>query len=468
VREAWATSSSDLHLDLTGQRSRKALEDALREAVRSGQVTPGALLPSSRSLAVDLGLARNTVTEAYSQLVAEGWLVARQGSGTRVAERAAAPEPARSPATGHPRAPRFDLRPGTPDLTSFPRTAWATSLRRALSRVPADAFGYPATQGRPELREALAEYLARARGVRVSPERVVVCSGFSHGLSALAAVLRHRGARTVGMETLGHHRYRQLVSAAGLGVADLPVDEDGAVLQGIPGVDALVLTAAHQFPSGGALSPERRAEAVRWAAQENGLVVEDDYDGEFRYDRRPVGALQALAPEHVVYAGTASKSLAPALRLGWLVLPAHLVDDVAAGVGSASPSAVEQLTLADFVASGSYDRHVRRQRLGYRRRRDRLVAALQRAAPRVTVSGIAAGMHAVLELPEGWDESAVVERAAARGVAVAGLATYDSSGGGRRPSLVVGYGTPPDHAFSTALARLCAVLSDQAQSSRVR
>jgi GntR family transcriptional regulator/MocR family aminotransferase len=468
VREAWATSSGDLHLDLDERPTRAALESALRDAVRTGRLPVGGRLPSSRALAADLGLARNTVTEVYAQLVAEGWLVARQGSGTRVADR---PLPPIAPVVARPDSAatvRHDLRAGTPDLASFPRTAWSTSVRRTLTRAGNDVFGYPQPQGRLELRQALAEYLARARGVRVAPERLVVCSGFAHGLSALMLVLRRRGARAVAMERFGHQSHRGLVTAAGLRVHGVPVDAHGAVLDGLGEVDAVVLTTAHQFPWGGALSPERRAQAVRWAVERDAVVVDDDYDGEFRYDRRPVGAVQALAPEHVVYAGTASKSLAPGLRLGWLVLPAHLVDDVAAAVTTASPSTLDQLALADFISSGSYDRHVRRQRLVYRRRRDRLVAAVRRAAPEVSISGVAAGLHAVLELPHGWDESAVVAAAAERGLAVDGMTRFEAPPSSRRPALVVGFGTPPDHAFSAAVARLCAVLSEHRQREPAR
>jgi GntR family transcriptional regulator/MocR family aminotransferase len=460
--------SSDLHLDLGGRRSSVAVEDAVREAVRSGRLAPGGRLPSSRALASDLGLARNTVAEAYAQLVAEGWLVARQGSGTRVADRPVPPSAAVSTPMTTATSLRHDLRAGVPDLGSFPRSAWASSQRRVLGTASGEAFGYPPPHGRAELREALAEYLARARGVRVTPDRVVVCAGFAHGLSALTHVLRSRGGTEVAMEQVGHQSHRALVTRTGLRLRDLPVDDDGAVLDDLGGADAVVLTAAHQFPRGGALAPERRAQVVRWASATGGLVVEDDYDGEFRYDRRPVGALQALAPEHVVYAGTASKSLAPAVRLGWLVLPAGLVDDVAVAVRDASPSSLQQLTLADLVASGAFDRHVRRQRLVYRRRRDRLVADVRRVAPQVSVSGVAAGMHAVLELPGGWDEHALVQAAAARGLAVHGMATYDASPSPRRPALVVGFGAPADHAFSAALARLCAVLSEQAAISRAR
>jgi GntR family transcriptional regulator/MocR family aminotransferase len=225
----------------------------------------------------------------------------------------------------------------------------------------------------------------------------------------------------------------------------------------------MLLTPAHQFPLGSVLSPQRRADAARWAAGTGGLIVEDDYDGEFRYDRQPVGALQALAPEHVAYVGTASKTLAPGLRLGWLVLPARLVDAVADAKARADghTSSLEQLTLAEFITSGAYDRHVRRQRLNYRRRRDRLIAALSRHAPDVRLTGIAAGLHAVAELPPGQPEQQVIARAAARGVAIEGLGGYALGDHVRGPALVIGYAAPPDHAYTTALARLTAAIKDQ-------
>jgi GntR family transcriptional regulator/MocR family aminotransferase len=219
----------------------------------------------------------------------------------------------------------------------------------------------------------------------------------------------------------------------------------------------VVLTPAHQFPLGVALAAARRTAAVRWAGATAGLVVEDDYDGEFRYDRQAVGAMQALAPAHVVYAGTASKTLAPGVRLGWLVLPDGLVDEMVEAKASADKqtATIDQLALAELIASGAYDRHVRRVRLVYRRRRDRLVAMLREKAPGVRVTGLAAGMHAVLELPAGWDEREVVALASTRGLAVDGLGSF---GVRRGPCLVVGYGTPPAHAFSAALARLGATL----------
>jgi GntR family transcriptional regulator / MocR family aminotransferase len=463
VSDSWAISSVDLHLDLAGAQVRAGLESALREAVRGGRLLPGTRLPSSRALATDLGIARNTVADCYAQLVAEGWLAARQGAGTWVAETVAAPPaPAGPVPVALPRQARYDLRTGVPDVAAFPRQAWLAAGRKALAAAPARALGYTDPRGLPELRTALAGYLARARGVAVTPDRVVVCAGFAQGLELLCEALRARGARTLAAEALGHQLHRRIAERSGLAVTALPVDQGGAAIGDLDGVDALLLTPTHQFPLGVPLAPARRRRAADWASATGAVIIEDDYDGELRYDRPAVGALQALAPEHVVYAGTASKSLAPGLRLGWLVLPAGLVDEVVAVKAAAGrlSSSLDQLTLAEFIASGAYDRQVRRVRLSYRRRRDRLVAALRASAPQVRVTGIAAGLHAVLRLPPGPREDALVARAARHGLAVEGLGSYAMPGhDGGGPALVVGYATPPGHAYSTAVARLCAVLA---------
>ena len=463
MSEAWATFGLDLHLDTSGTRVRAGLEDALREAVRSGRLSPGTRVPSSRSLAVDLGVARNTVAEAYAQLIAEGWLLARRGSGTWVAERVPAPgaPAARPPAEA--RELRHDLRAGAPDLASFPRRAWLAAARRTLTAAPYAALGYGDPRGRPELREALAGYLARARGVRADPDRLVICSGFTQGLSLLCRALTARGVRTLAVEAYSQPSHREVASAAGLGLRALSVDRHGAGVGDLGGAGAVLLTPAHQFPLGVALAPERRTRAVEWAERRGGLVIEDDYDGEFRYDRQPVGAVQALAPEHVVYAGTASKTLAPGLRLGWLVVPAQLVDEVVAlkELADRHTGVLDQLTLADLIAGGAYDRHVRRVRLVYRRRRDRLVEALREQAPSVRVTGMAAGLHALVSLEDGRSEEEVVARAAGHGLALEGLDVYRMGARRQSPALVVGYAAPPDHAYTGAVARLAAVLGER-------
>ncbi|MGW2369838.1 MocR-like pyridoxine biosynthesis transcription factor PdxR [Streptomyces sp. NPDC001667] len=468
MERTWAISGdgagADLHLDLTGPGGvRASLIRALRDAVRTGRLAPGTRLPASRTLAKDLGLARNTVADAYGELVAEGWLAARQGSGTRVAPRAepGAPE-RRSPVPRTRPRPVHDLRGGTADVSAFPRAAWLSAARRALAAAPAEAFGHVDERGRVELRTALADYLSRARGVRADPERIVVCAGFTQGLSLLSRVLRERGTRELGVEEYGLWFHHDALDRHGIRPTALTVDESGARVEELAdheNLRAVLLTPAHQFPTGVPLHPDRRAAVVDWAVRTGGLILEDDYDGEFRYDRRPVGCLQGLRPENVVYFGTASKSLAPGLRLSWMVLPEHLVGDVVAlkRAGEWSSGALDQLTLAELITSGAYDRHVRAMRLRYRRRRDQLVAALALHAPHIRVTGIAAGLHAVLTLPEGTEQD-TVRAAAWEGLALEGLSRFRFGLSAGPEGLVVGYGTPPAHGFEEALAALLRVL----------
>ncbi|MFG2652692.1 PLP-dependent aminotransferase family protein [Streptomyces sp. NPDC048436] len=477
--ESWVNLAerigSDLHLELSGAGGRRAvLIRALRDAVREGRLAPGTRLPPYRSLAADLGIARNTVAEAYAELVAEGWLTARQGSGTRVAERASPPPRTRGPRRVPSRAasrpatpapPTYDLRQGQPDAASFPRTAWLAAARRALNSAPNEAFGPGDPQGRIELRRALAGYLGRARGVRTDPERIVVCSGFAHGLRLLfgsggGGMLR--GPLAVESYGLGFHR--SILETAGVRTVPLGLDEKGARIEELTDSQrtrGVLLTPAHQFPTGGPLHPARRAAVIDWARTRGGLLLEDDYDGEFRYDREPVGAVQGLDSELVVYMGSVSKSLSPGVRLGWLVLPEHLIDGVLAAKGEreAWVSVIDQLTLADLIESGHYDRHIRRMRQRYRHRRDQLVAALAAHAPHISPTGVAAGLHAVLRLPPGTEQS-TAKAAAWQGLALEGLADF------RHPEatmpahdgLVVGYSTPPEHAYAAALEALCRAL----------
>ncbi len=463
-----ATLGADLHLDLAGPRLRSGLMAALRDAVRTGRLVPGTRLPSSRALAVDLGVARNTVADAYTELIAEGWLTARQGSGTRVAARA---EPTGTASTTRAtlarNRPTHGLLPGSPNLAEFPRAQWLSAARRALTSAPDDAFGYGDPAGRIELRTALAEYLARSRGVHAEPQRVVICSGFHQGLTLMARVLAARGVRAVAVESYGFDVYRDVLNAAGLRTPPLFVDDDGARTTDVAqlrGVGAVLLTPAHQYPTGVEMRPDRRAAVIDWARATGGLILEDDYDGEFRYDRHPVGALQSLDPGRVAYFGSASKSLAPGLRLAWMVLPEDLVPEVVEAKGNVDwSSALDQLTLAEFVVSGAYDRHVRAMRHRYRRRRDHMVATVAEAAPRTRVTGMAAGLQAVLELPPGSERS-VVQAASAQGLWVKGLEDFrfDAPDTGwrmpRRDGLVVGYAAPSDSAWAGALEALCRIL----------
>ncbi|HEY7074291.1 MAG TPA: PLP-dependent aminotransferase family protein [Solirubrobacteraceae bacterium] len=426
----------------------EGLEHALRSAIRDGRLTPGTRLPSTRALAADLGWARGTVSGAYAQLAAEGWLTARAGAGTVVTAGAEAARHATPAAEAAPRV-RFDMRAGSPDVASFPRAAWAAALRRALRDAPDAALRLGDPRGRIELRTALAAYLGRARGVVAAPERIVLCSGYVQALGLLATALGPRA--TVAMEDPCLALHREVVRAAGARVIPLLVDDRGARVDEIGPADAVVVTPAHQVALGSTLAPERRAALSEW----DGLVVEDDYDGEFRYDGRPVGALQALAPDRIVYAGTASKALSPALRIAWLVLPERLVEPVVDAkrlADSASP-ALDQLALARLISSGELDRHLRRMRARYRRRRDALVAAL---SPHVRVLGIAAGLHAVLEAPA--PEVEIRAAAHARSLAITPLGPFWHSPGDHPPMLQAGYAAPPDHAFDGAVAALAEVM----------
>jgi GntR family transcriptional regulator/MocR family aminotransferase len=455
----------DLHLDRPGGRVRESVMDAIREAIRSGRLMPGTRLPSSRALAADLGVARNTVARAYAELIAEGWLTSQHGSSTLVSQRAA--EVARSVATPpKQRAPRrldHDLRPGHPDLSSFPRAEWSRAVKRALDVAPYEAFGYADPHGRPELRRALAQYLARARGVRARPCNIVVCSGAAEGLSLLARSLAGIGVAAVAVEAFGLPSQWASLTRAGLGCPPLTVDSDGAdvlALEDMAEAGGVLLTPSHQFPLGVALHSERRAAVIDWARRTGGVIIEDDYDGEFRYDRSPVGALHGVDPEHVVYMGTVSKSLAPGLRLGWLVLPERLVEPVTRQKGETEETCgfVDQLAMAEFIVSGSYDRHIRTMRAQYRRRREQLVAAVAVASPNSTVAGMPAGLHVMLELA-GGDDSALSGQLAWRRLGVEGLDFFrHPKVDNQRDGLVIGYAAPAPSAWSAALDAMIRLL----------
>ncbi|HEY3682637.1 MAG TPA: PLP-dependent aminotransferase family protein [Streptosporangiaceae bacterium] len=458
MRAEWATSGLDLFLRAAPEAGRRdGLERALREAIRAGRLPAGTRLPASRGLARDIGVSRGTVTHAYAQLVAEGYLIGRHGSGTYVADRPLVP--ARTPAAPTGRGTdrvRHDLRPGTPDLTTFPRAAWLAATRRVLNEAPAEAFGAADPAGRPELREALAAYLGRARGVVTAPERIVVCNGYAQAVTILCHVLAAQGRRgAFAFEDPSLPKLPAAARRAGLATPTIPVDDEGARIGDLR-ADAAVVTPAHQYPMGVTLSARRRGELVDWTRATGGLLVEDDYDGEFRYDRQPVGALQGLAPERIVYAGTASKTISPGLRLAWLALPGHLVAPVAKAKSHLDrySETLSQLVLADLISSGGYDRHIRRCRTRYRHRRDRLVNALAAGAPGLALTGIEAGLHALLPLPTPEAERQAQSQARRAGLAVDALADYYATPTPPRSGLVIGYGTPPEHGFTPAVDAL--------------
>ena len=433
------------------------LERALRADVRAGRLRAGARLPSTRDLAAQLGVSRGVVVEAYAQLAAEGYLTTRRGSGTRVAD-GLTPDPGRAPERApHPTAPRWTFHPGQPDLAGFPRAAWLAAARRALQATPDTALAYGSPRGARTLRDALAEHLGRTRGVVAHPDQMLVTSGFQQGFALVCATLARAGASRVAVEDPGWFGHVRVLRAAGLEPVPIGVDDGGARVEELDGlgVDAVVVTPAHQAPMGGVLAPQRRARLLAWAQRTGALIVEDDYDAEYRYDREPVGALQGVAPDLVVYAGTASKVLAPALRLGWLVVPAALAGPLAEAKRDADLGTplLDQLTLADFVARGELDRHLRRMRRRYRRRRDALLAALAEHVPQAHVRGVAAGLHAVALFADGaLDEAELTSDARAVGIEVHGLALNRLRPG--PPGLVLGYAAMPEPAIAAAVKRL--------------
>ncbi|WP_060879504.1 MocR-like pyridoxine biosynthesis transcription factor PdxR [Streptomyces scabiei] len=429
--------------DAPARARGRTLQAALREAIRSGRLSRGTRLPASRELAADLGVSRGLVTEAYEQLVAEGYLRSARGSGTWVGSAVrAAPPRARDLAPGFSGA-RVNFVPGTPDLSLFPRAAWAAAQRAVLAELPHQSLGYPDPRGLPRLRTALAELLVRRRGVVADPERIVVVSGVAQATTLIGSVLHARGVRDVGVEDPGSPEHGRLYAAAGLGTLPLPLDAEGLSVGPLraSGARAVVTTPAHQFPTGIAYSARRRAELLDWARAVDGLIVEDDYDGDFRYDRAPVGALQGLDPERVAYAGSVSKSLAPGLRLGWLLVPGWLAEEVVERKRTMDLGhpALDQEVFARCVERGDYDRQLRRCQRTYRERRDALVSALASYFPGAAVSGIAAGLHVIVSLPDRYGPLArFLAKAEAGGVRVRGLGSY-----GQAPEagvlLVVGY-----------------------------
>jgi GntR family transcriptional regulator / MocR family aminotransferase len=454
-------SQLDLLVSLDRARPVRAqLEEQLRVAVHAGRLAPGTALPSSRGLARELGISRGVVVEAYAQLAAEGYLVAQQGAATRVAEAA-------SPAAGPPdeppaeRAPRWDFRPGGPDVSLFPRRAWLASLRRALRDAPDVRLDYGDPRGAPELRDALARYLGRVRGAACDRDRLVITSGMAQGMALVGRALLAQGRGRIGLEDPGSGPGREQLAATGLEVVPFPVDGEGLRVDLLEGIDAVMLTPAHQFPLGVVLSPERRAALVEWAIETGALVLEDDYDSEYRYDRAPVGVVQGLAPAHFALAGSVSKTLAPGLRLGWIAPPEQIASEVIAAKqrDDLGTPVVEQLALADFIERGELDRHLRRTRVIYRRRRDVLVDALARHMPDCFPEGVAAGLQLIVRLPPGTDERALLTQARGRGIALSGLSEHSVRPAG--PALLLGYGRIAEPAIERGVRELA-----QAQSVR--
>jgi GntR family transcriptional regulator / MocR family aminotransferase len=460
-----ATSPPELVIPLTSKADaplRLQLERGLRHAVQTGRLPVGALLPSTRVLAGDLGISRGVVLEAYEQLIAEGYLIARRGSATRVGARGAERGSASATDSISKAVYRYDFRPGVPDISLFPRRAWLISMRRAVGAAAHIAFDYPDPRGAESARARLSAYLNRTRATVTRSDHMLLCTGFAQGIRLVCQVLRERGVRRIAVEDPGAIDQCADIDAEGLEKVRVPVDNDGlrTDLLRETHAGAVLVTPAHQYPTGAVLAPHRRAALLDWASQRRAVIIEDDYDAEYRYDREPIGSLQGLAPDHVIYMGTASKTLSPALRLAWLALPPDFIEDVARAklhADRGSP-ALDQLALADFLDRGELDRHLRKSRLIYRRRRDKLVAALGTHLPHLRPRGVAAGLHLMIELGRGADEQQIVEAAARRSIRLYGASSYRAVPATGPPALLLGYGALEENVVEEAVRHLASLL----------
>jgi GntR family transcriptional regulator / MocR family aminotransferase len=431
------------------------VQEALRNAIRSGRLRAGERLPSTRQLADHLGVSRGLVVSVYEQLLAEGYVVSTVGSGTRVADEVSgggdAPpdtveaEPARTASV-----PRIDFGYGVPDLRAFPARDWLWALGDALKAMATADLGDGTAEGDAQLRAVLAGYHRRVRAGCAAPTNTIVVGGFRQGLTFVLGALVAHGIGRIGLEDPGPREHDHIARRAGLRVSAVPVDTEGIRVDHLraTGSRAVLLTPAHQCPTGAVLSPTRRHELVEWAHEVDGVILEDDYDAEFRYDRQPVGSLQGLAPDRVVALGSVSKTLAPALRIGWVFTPPRFRDGILTEkqLSCRGVPQLDQAALARLIETGRFDRHLRKVREGYRQRRDALVAAVAESIEGATITGLDAGHHALLRLRAGVDEPRVVAQAHAAGIAVRGLSDYrvapddEAPGDPLPPALVIGFG----------------------------
>jgi GntR family transcriptional regulator/MocR family aminotransferase len=458
MSQNWTTSDLSLALLVaTGPRWGARLQAALRDAVRVGVLREGDALPSTRELADHFGVARGTIVRVYEQLGAEGYLTSRAGARTRVSSGAVPASP--TPPPRAPEAPpRWDLRPGVPDLRRFPAADWGWAYGEATRRMGSSDLDYSDGRGHPRAREAVADHLRRVRAAATTADQVLLCQGFAQALSLLLPALAARGVRVLAVEDPGDRSVDAVARAVGLTLVPIPVDARGmrADLLADAGAQAVLVTPAHQSPTGVVLSAARRLELVEWAAGTGAWIVEDDYDSEFRYDRTPVGALQGLAPDRVVLIGSASKTHAPATRVAWMAAPASLVDGLATRrrVADRGGPALHELAFAALVDSGRHDKHVRAMRSAYSARRAVVLSALERLLPTASLTGLAAGFHGVLRLPPGVDELSVVSEATDRSLRVTGLASFARARRDLPPALALGFGNLDEGAVWEATAHL--------------
>ena len=465
----WSGSAPELLLSIDRDSAiglRSQLEDQLRVAIRSGRLASSERLPSSRQLAGALGLSRGLIQDCYAQLQAEGYLASSPGSATRVAataEPSRRDAPPQRPAAMRPGFAIADFRSGVPDLSLMPREDWAWAIREVCRTIPNSGFDYGDPVGEQRLREVLAAYLRRVRAAATTADHLLICTGMAQALGLVLRTLAADGIATLAFEDPGPGTSTtEQAIAAGMAAVPVTVDEDGLDVAALTrsAARAVLVTPAHQWPTGVVLAGHRRQQLIEWARRHSGFIIEDDYDAEFRYDRDPVGSLQGLAPDCVISLGTVSKSLAPTLRLGWLIAPERLIPSLADGkrVADRGSPGLDQLALAALIESGRYDRHLRRMRAEYAKRREVLLDAMTRHAPDLRVSGLAAGFHAVLHLPPGADERQIIDRARQRGVGLYGIAAMRRRRGTPNPQLVLGFGDTSQRTIENGIAAVADLL----------
>ena len=475
----WARGGPDLLVALDRDAGRLGLQiqDQLRAAIRDRRLGAGERLPSTRRLAELLGVSRGTVVDVYEQLLAEGYVESAVGSGTRVAAMPAGgparPGPGAVPAAPLSSRPAVaDFEYGIPDLGSVPLTAWSWAVSEATRTLPTAELGDEDPAGSRHLREVVTAYHRRVRSGCAVAEDAIVVSGFRQGLAFTLATLVQHGIGRIALEDPGPREHDVIARRAGLDAVPVPVDDHGLDVDRLreTGARAVLLTPAHQCPTGVAFGPSRRRDLVAWADEVDGVILEDDYDADFRYDRQPVGSLQGLNPDRVIALGSVSKTLAPAIRLGWVLAPARFVEGIVEEkrLSSRGAPGLDQEALALLMETGRYDRHLRRVREVYRARRDVLAAEAELAFGQGRLQGLAAGCHALLLLPDGTSERAVVATAATMGVRVNGLDRYrfvaadtEAEPDPRPPALVLGFGNVSEQQIRRGIRTLAEAVQRQ-------
>jgi GntR family transcriptional regulator/MocR family aminotransferase len=443
----------------------RQIEDQMRSAIRSRRLQPGRELPSTRALARDLAVSRGVVVRAYAQLAAEGYLELRQGATPSVRDPGTDSTAAAPCRRGDGRAckVRYDLRPHLPEASLFPRHAWLRSLRHAVATAGNAELSYSGSRGLEQLRTEVSAYLGRARGIAAEPEQIIITAGCTHSLNLVFNMLARKGAASIGLENPSDFLVHRIAERSGLTPIGISLDEDGILVGelGAAAVPAVVVSAGHQFPTGSVLARERQAALMRWAARVGALVIEDEYDAALRPSWTAISAQDGLTRDRVVYLGSTGKTLSPAVRLGWAMLPKALATAYAEEVVTSvlQISAIEQLAFADFLRRGEFDRHLRQMRIVFRRRRAAVADAFEGALPHVRVHEAAAGLNMLIELPSIEQERAALRQADARGIKLETVSRHTLPGYKGPAGLLIGVGALQDGAISHVVEELTQVLA---------